>query len=51
MDVFREFVFKTRFLESYYVDEKTRSAIEKDDAELLIVGFAYLRTSLFPEGG
>jgi Fe-S-cluster containining protein len=51
VDVFREFVFKTRFLESYYVDEKTRSAIEKDDAELLIVGFAYLRTSLFPEGG
>ncbi len=48
VDVFREFVFKTRFLESYHIDEKTRSAIEKDDTELLALGFAYLRAALFP---
>ena len=51
VDVFREFVFKTRFLESYHIDEETRSAIEKDDTELLILGFAYLRTTLFPQRG
>ena len=48
LDVFREFVFKTKFLESYLLDKRTLSAIEKDDLELLRLGFSYLRTSLFP---
>jgi Fe-S-cluster containining protein len=48
LDVFREFVFKTRFFESYSIDEGTRSAVEKDDAELLTLGFAYLERNLFP---
>lgn len=47
LDVFREFVFKTKFLESYVIDERTCSLVEKDDFELLMLGFSYLRTSLF----
>jgi hypothetical protein len=30
------------------LDESARSLIEKDDFELLLLGFSYLRTSLFP---
>jgi Fe-S-cluster containining protein len=48
LDVFREFVFETKFLESYPLDVRTRSLIEKDDLELLLLGFTYLRSSLFP---
>jgi Fe-S-cluster containining protein len=48
LDVFREFVFKTGFFQAYGVDRKTRLAIEKDDGELLSLGFAYLERSLFP---
>jgi len=51
VDMFREFILRTRFLESYHIDEKTRSAIEKDDTEFLTLGFAYLRTTLLPQGG
>ncbi len=47
LDVFREFVFKTRFLESYYVDEQTRLLVAEDDYELLMLGFDYLGRSLF----
>ncbi len=47
LDVFREFVFNTKFLQSYILDERTRSLIEKDDLELLLLGFSYLRASLF----
>jgi hypothetical protein len=32
----------------YLLDESTRPLIEKDDFELLLLGFSYLRTSLFP---
>jgi hypothetical protein len=47
MDVFREFVFKTRFLEVYEIDEKTRSKIKNDETALLHLGLAYLRKTLF----
>jgi Fe-S-cluster containining protein len=47
LDIFREFVFETKFLDSYLVDDQTRSLIKHDDFELLMLGFAYLRTSLF----
>jgi len=46
-DVFREFVFNTRFLELYEIDEKTRLKIRDDETELLKLGFAYLRKTLF----
>ena len=48
LDVFREFVFKTAFLEHYEVDEETRLKIRHDDTALLKLGFAYLKRSLFP---
>jgi Fe-S-cluster containining protein len=48
LDEFRRFVFETKFLEFYGVDERTRSLIGKDDFELLMLGFGYLRTTLFP---
>jgi Fe-S-cluster containining protein len=48
LDLFRRFVFDTPFFESYAVDDRTRALVEKDDFELLMLGFDYLRTSLFP---
>jgi Fe-S-cluster containining protein len=48
LDVFREFVFRTKFFEAFPVDSQTQSRIERDDTELLQMGFAYLRTDLFP---
>lgn len=47
LDVFREFVFKTRFLEVYEIDEKTRSNVENDEVALLHLGLSYLRKTLF----
>jgi hypothetical protein len=47
LDTFREFVFKTKFLQSYKLDKRTRSLIEKDDLQLLLLGFSYLKASLF----
>jgi len=47
LDVFREFVFKTNFLDTFSVDGQTQSLIETDDYELLLLGFSYLRTGLF----
>jgi len=48
LDLFREFVFKTGFLDLYEIDEKTRSKINDDDNALLNLGFAYLDRVLFP---
>lgn len=47
LDVFREFVFKTKFFEAFPVDSRTQSLIDKDDPKLLQLGFSYLRTDLF----
>lgn len=47
LDVFREFVFKTEFLELFEVDQTTRSKIEEDVVALLNLGLAYLRNTLF----
>ena len=47
LDVFREFVFNTGFLELYEVNEQTRSRIRDDDTALLNFGLAYLRKTLF----
>lgn len=47
LDTFREFVFKTRFFESYPMEEPARERIAQDDMELLDLGLAYLRTALF----
>ncbi len=47
LDVFREFIFKTNFMDVFPVDTQTRSLIEKDDEQLLKLGFSYLRIDLF----
>ena len=47
LDVFREFVFSSEFLGSFRLDDETLSRIEEDDTELLHLGFAYLRETLF----
>ena len=47
LDVFRRFVFETKFLDVYAVDEETISRISDDDQALLDLGLAYLKKSLF----
>ena len=48
LDEFRGFVEKTNLLTSCGIDEETRSRIRKEDTALLMFGFAYLTTTLFP---
>ena len=47
IDLFREFVFKTRFLDQYETDSETRNAVAQDDVALLTLGFTYLDGTLF----
>jgi uncharacterized protein len=48
LDLFREFVIKTPFLELYEIDEDTRTRIGHDDHALLNLAFNYLERALFP---
>ena len=48
LDLFREFVFKTGFLDLYEIDKETIRKIKEDDTSLLELGFAYLGRALFP---
>ena len=48
VDIFREFVFHTGFLELFRIDAATRKKINKDDEALLQLGFSYLKKVLFP---
>ena len=47
LDVFRDFVFETKFLDLYEIDYDTRIKIRNDDTELLKLGVRYLKRSLF----
>ena len=47
LDMFRQFVFETKFLDVYGVDEETLSRISGDDQALLDLALAYLKKSLF----
>jgi hypothetical protein len=47
LDLFREFVFNTPFLDLFQVDPETREKIKKDDVVLLKLGIAYLKRALF----
>jgi len=47
LDVFREFIFNSNFFETFSVDAAIRSRIADNDPELLDLGMAYLRTTLF----
>jgi Fe-S-cluster containining protein len=49
LDRFRRFVFETRFLELFDVEESRREAIRTDDEELLDFAMEWLRFSLFNE--
>ena len=47
LDMFREFVFETPFLDQFGIDENTARGARTDDVELLNLGFAYLKTALY----
>jgi Fe-S-cluster containining protein len=49
LDRFRRFVFETRFLEMFEVDEARVEAIRSDDEDLLEFAMQWLRFSLFRE--
>ncbi len=49
LDRFRRFVFESKFLEYFEVDEARLEAIRADDEELLDFGMDWLRFSLFHE--
>lgn len=46
---FRAFIFETKFLEIFEVEEKVLEDIKKDDLKLLQFGFKWLKTVLFGE--
>ncbi len=49
IDWFRQFVFESRFLEVFDVDDKTIEKIRKDEIELMKFGFAYTKYILMIE--
>jgi Fe-S-cluster containining protein len=49
LDRFRRFVFETRFLQLFDIDEARVEALRADDQELLDFGMQWLRFSLFGE--
>ncbi|MFP4036977.1 MAG: YkgJ family cysteine cluster protein [Desulfobacteraceae bacterium] len=49
LDRFRDFVFKSSFLDRFHVDPATREAIASDDTALMTFAFDWLRFSLFGE--
>jgi len=49
VDKFRRFVFESRFLEKFVVDEETQQKMKDDDVELLKFGYKWLRFALFGE--
>ncbi len=46
---FRRFVFESRFLETYAIDEETIEDLRTDDISLLQLGFDWLKNVLFNE--
>ncbi len=50
IDKFKEFVFKSSFLDKYDIPEETIKAIDEDDVELLQFGFEWLKATLFQTG-
>ena len=49
IDRFRRFVFETRFLQLFDIDEARVEALRADDQELLDFGMQWLRFSIFGE--
>jgi len=48
-DRFRDFIFNSKFLEVFEVDEETLKKIKEDDLALLQFGFKWLKSVLFGE--
>jgi len=46
-DKFRDFVFKSSFLDTYEVDQETLDKIKEDDIEMMLFSFQYLASALF----
>jgi Fe-S-cluster containining protein len=49
LDRFRKFVFESRFLQLFQVDEEKRAVLAFEDVELMRFAFDWLRYSLFGE--
>jgi uncharacterized protein len=49
MDRFRRFIFGSRFLDHFEVDEETREKMRADDRELMSFGFRYMKYILMLE--
>ena len=49
LDRFRRFVFESRFLQVFDVDEARVEALRNDDQELLEFGIQWLRLTIFGE--
>jgi len=47
LDIFREFVFNTPFMDLFQVDTETREKVREDNVALLKLGIAYLKRVLF----
>lgn len=47
MERFRDFVFGSRFLDTYEVPEEILNKIREDDIELMKFGFEYLKNAIF----
>ncbi|MCF8143637.1 MAG: YkgJ family cysteine cluster protein [Deltaproteobacteria bacterium] len=49
LDKFRNFIFKSRFLERFQIDSGLKAQLGRDDVTLMRFGFDWLRFSLFGE--
>ncbi len=49
VDRFRRFVFESKFLEMFDVDERTLEKIKNDETELMKFGFEYTKYILMME--
>lgn len=49
IDAFRKFVFETKFLATYEIDDELLEAIKTDDLALLQLGLGWLRNIMFNE--
>lgn len=49
IDAFRKFVFETKFLDTYEIDDELAEAIKTDDQALLQLGVGWLRNVMFNE--
>jgi len=48
-DYFREFVFESSFLDTYDISQERIEKVRADDAELLKLGYEWLRSAMFAE--